>query len=232
MPGTGTTKHENGHFHIKAKDALGNSGISTDSKALSETDMIRGLKEALQIGTENAVGAVSKLDGFYKNPAVKIPLPAAVKKVEKLLRAGGYGPKVDAFEESMNRAAEKAAPQAKGAFSDAIKEMKFSDVKKVLNGKENEATLYFKEQTSDQLQKIFKPIAHQALSEVGATRNYQELAAKIGNLPFAGRLNLDLDQYVAEGALAGLFHTLAQEEKKIRQDPAARVTDLLKKIFK
>jgi len=221
-----------GDFFKKIKDALGGGDTATVGKVLSEDDIIGGLKEALQVGTEKAVGIVSKADGFYKNPEIKIPLPSAVQKVEKLLRTVGYGPKVDAFVESMNHAAEKAAPQAKVIFIDSIKQMKIADAKKILNGKENEATLYFKEKTSDKLQEIFKPIAHKSMAEVGATRAYQDLDAKIGTLPFVDRLRFDLDQYVTTGALDGLFVMLAKEEKKIRENPAARVTDLLKKVFK
>ena len=109
--------------------------------------------------------------------------------------------------------------------------MTFADARKILNGADNEATLYFKGKTSDRLQRLFKPIAHDAMSEVGVTRNYQQLDAKVRSIPFADRFSFDLDQYVTEGALEGLFYMLAQEEKKIRQDPAARVTDLLKKVF-
>ncbi len=198
---------------------------------LSEKKIIEGLKEALQIGTGKAVKIVSKADGYYKNPKIKIPLPGAVKKVEKVLRGIGYGSQVDAFELSMNQAAEQAAPEAKAIFWDTIKKMSFADARKILEGKEDEATTYFKEKTQDRLSETFKPIIHKAMSKVGATRYYQNLETKVRSLPFAGSLNLDLDQYVTGGALDGLFLMLAEEERKIRQDPAARVTDLLKEVF-
>lgn len=202
-----------------------------EGEKLSESKITQGLKEALQIGTGNAVEKTSQVDGYYGNPKIKIPLPGAVEKVEKLLRAVGYGPKVDAFELSMNRAAERAAPEAKALFWKAIKQMTFSDARKILNGRDNEATLYFKDKTSDRLQETFKPIVHEAMSEVGATRAYQDLDAKVRSIPLAGSLSFDLDQYVTDRALDGLFFVLAEEERKIRQDPAARVTDLLKKVF-
>ena len=198
---------------------------------LSEDEIARGLKEALQVGTAKAVELVSQVNGYYGNPQIKIPLPSSVQKVEKLLRAGGYGPKIDEFELSMNRAAEKAAPEAKALFVDTIKKMTISDAQKILKGQENEATLYFKEKTWDHLQEIFQPKVHDAMSQVGTTRSYQDLEQKVHAIPFADKLNLDLDQYVTGKGLDGLFYMLAQEEKKIRQDPAARVTDLLKKVF-
>jgi hypothetical protein len=198
---------------------------------LSEDKIVEGLKEALQIGTDNAVKMVSQVDGYYKNPKISIPLPGAVKKVEKVLRAVGYGPKVDAFELSMNRAAEQAAPEAKALFWDTIKQMSFADARKILDGGENEATLYFKDKTQDQLTKRFEPIVHSTMSQVGVTRSYQELDAKVRSIPFTDPLSFDLDQYVTGRALDGLFLMLAEEERKIRQDPAARVTDLLKEVF-
>ena len=199
--------------------------------AVSETEIVNGLKEALQIGTGNAVQTVSKVDGYYKNPKIRIPLPDTVQKTEKILRAAGYGSKVDEFELSMNRAAERAAPEAKGLFVDAIKQMNFTDAKKILNGRENEATLYFKDKTSPRLREIGKPIVRKAMGEVGVTKSYQDLEQSARSVPFAGTFTFDLDQYVTDKALDGLFLMVAEEEKKIRQDPVARTTDLLKKVF-
>jgi hypothetical protein len=201
------------------------------TSAASNTEIVNGLKEALQIGTENAVQTVSKLDGYYKNPKIRIPLPDSVQKTEKILRVAGYGSKVDEFELSMNRAAEKAAPQAKGLFMDAIKQMTFTDAKKILNGRENEATLYFKDKTSPRLKEVSKPIVHQAMGEVGVTKSYQDLEQSARSVPFAGTFAFDLDQYVTDRALDGLFLMVAEEEKRIREDPMARTTDLLKKVF-
>ena len=199
--------------------------------AVSETEIVNGLKEALQIGTGNAVQTVSKVDGYYKNPKIRIPLPDTVQKTEKILRAAGYGSKVDEFELSMNRAAERAAPEAKGLFVDAIKQMNFTDAKKILNGRENEATLYFKDKTSPRLREIGKPIVHKAMGEVGVTKSYQDLEQSARSVPFAGTFTFDLDQYVTDKSLDGLFLMVAEEEKRIRQDPVARTTDLLKKVF-
>ena len=210
-----------------AQDTLGGSKTS----GLNNDEITAGLKEALQVGTEKAVALVSKPDGYYQNPDIKIPLPESVHKVEKLLRAAGYGEKVDNFELSMNRAAERAAPEAKSIFGDAIKQMTFEDAKKILNGRENEATLYFEDKTSGQLQEAFKPIVKDAMGEVGVTRSFQDLNAKAESLPFGKSVSFDLDQYVTDGALKGLFKMLAEEERQIRTQPAARVTDLLQKVF-
>jgi hypothetical protein len=207
------------------QDTLSGSG------ALTHDEIVAGLKEALEVGTENAVALVSKTDGYYQNPDIKIPLPESVQKVEKLLRATGYGEKVDNFELSMNRAAERAAPEAKSIFGDAIKQMTFDDAKKILDGRDNEATLYFEDKTSDRLQEIFKPIVKEAMGEVGVTRSFQDLNAQAKRLPFGKSLSFDLDQYVTDGALKGLFKMLAEQERQIRTDPAARVTDLLQKVF-
>lgn len=214
------------------KDILkGAQKAFTTSDSLSESEIIEGLKQALEIGSADAVEMVSQKGGYYDNPAIKIPLPESVQKVEKLLRGAGFGSKVDAFELSMNQAAEKAAPEAKSIFWDAIAKMEITDAKNILNGADDEATQYFKGQTSDQLQQIFKPIVEESMADVGVTRSYQELNDKVESIPFADPMSFDLDQYVTDGALGGLFKMLAEEEKKIRTEPAARVTDLLKKVF-
>jgi len=200
-------------------------------ESVSEADIVQGLKEALHIGTAKAIEKVSAINGYYKNPKIKIPLPERVQKVEKLLRTAGYGAQVDAFEVSMNRAAEKAAPKAKTLFWDSIKGMTFSDAKRILKGRDNEATLYFKDKTFTTLHAIFKPIVNKTMSQVGVTRRFQDLNAKLNKISFAERLSFDLDQYVTGRALDGLFLMLADEEAKIRRDPAARVTDLLRRVF-
>jgi hypothetical protein len=154
-----------------------------------------------------------------------------VQKVEKLLRATGFGGQVDAFELSMNRAAERAAPEARSIFGDAIRQMTFADARGILDGPDNAATAYFQAKTTDRLQALFKPITHQAMSEVGVTRDYQALDAQIKTIPMVDQISFDLDQYVTDKALDGLFLMLAEEERKIRRDPAARVTDLLRTVF-
>ena len=201
------------------------------SEGLSESKIIDGLKEALEIGTRNVVRLVSRVDGYYRNPDIRIPLPGPVRKVEKALRMVGYGPQIDAFLLSMNRAAEEAAPEAGALFWDTIKKMPFDDARRILQGRDDEATRYFKEKTRDRLARTFMPIVHSTMSRVGVIRTYQQLDAKARSMPLVGDLGFDLDAYVTGRALDGLFLMLAEEERKIRQDPAARVTDLLKEVF-
>ena len=208
-----------------AKKALGGDG------GLSENKIVAGLKEALHLGTGNAVQMVSRVGGYYHNPRIKIPLPGSIQKVEKLVRAAGLGSEVDVFELSMNQAAEKAAPEAKSIFWDAIKQMNVTDARKILDGGDNAATLYFKDKTHGRLSEIFKPIVHESMSAVGVTQKYQQLDQKMAGMPLVGSKRFDLDQYVSNKALDGLFFMVAEEEQKIRQNPAARVTDLLKEVF-
>jgi hypothetical protein len=198
---------------------------------LDESKIVQGLKQALEIGTANAVKTVSKVNGFYKNPQIKIPLPETVQKAESVLRAVGYGPKIDELSLSMNRAAEKAAPKAKALFWDAVKAMTFEDARQILKGSDDAATRYFEGKTRGKLAQLFSPIVHKTMTEVGVTRTYQQLYAKANTIPYVDRLNLDLDAYVTGKALDGLFYMVAQEEAKIRKDPAAQVTELLKEVF-
>ena len=215
-------------FQDFLKGAMKSLGLE---QGLTESEIIDGLKEALEIGTSKAVTVVSQKNGFLNNPKIKIQLPENVQKAESFLRNIGFGREVDKFELSMNRAAERAAPKAKSIFWDAIKKMTFSDARQILEGSDDAATQYFRNKTSTQLQDEFKPIVNQAMSEVGVTQAYQYVDRKIRALSFTKSLSFDLDEYVTDQALDGLFFMLAQEEKKIRQDPTARVTDLLKKVF-
>ncbi len=201
------------------------------SAGLSDAKISSGLKEALKIGTENAVHFTGRLDGYFKNQAIKILMPEKLKTMEKTLRAVGLGPQVDEFILSMNRAAERAAPAAKQIFWDAIGEMTFQDAKKILSGNETAATDYFKAKTTDKLTAAFRPIIDKATSEVGVTRQYKDLVGHFQSIPFVKSETVDIDQYVTTKALDGLFYVVAQEEKRIRTDPAARVTDLLKEVF-
>ncbi len=195
---------------------------------LGDGKIAEGLLQALEVGTKNAVGFVSKPDGYLKNLDIKIPLPKEIQQIEQLVRMAGQGDKVDDFLLSMNRAAETAAPLAQQIFIDSIKKMSFSDAKKILKGRDNEATLFFQKTTSDTLRELFKPMVNEAMSKVGVTQKYQELNSA---LPVGEILGFDLDDYVTDKALDGLFFMVAEEERKIRKDPAARVTDLMKDVF-
>jgi hypothetical protein len=205
-------------------------GISQKS-GLSDVKIASGLKEALKIGTQNAVNLTGRLDGYFINQAIKILMPEKLQTMEKGLRAVGFGPQVDEFILSMNRAAERAAPAAKSIFWDAIGEMTFEDARKILGGGNTAATDYFKAKTTDKLTVAFKPAVDQAMNEVGVTRQYKELVGQFQSIPFMKSESLDIDHYVVTKALDGLFYVVGEEEKKIRTNPAARVTDLLKEVF-
>lgn len=190
-----------------------------------------GLKEALAIGTGYAVTSVSKLDGYFGNQIIKILMPKQIQNVADVLGKLGYQKQVDEFVQSMNRAAEKAAPQAKSIFMDSIKAMTFDDAKTILGGGDTAATEYFKEKTSGRLTEAFKPIISKSMDDVGATKAYKDMMGKYTAMPFMKTESLDLDNYVTGKSLDGLFYMVGQEEKAIRTNPAARTTDLLKKVF-
>ncbi len=198
---------------------------------LDDGTVVSGLKEALSLGTGNAVTSVSKLDGYFSNAAIKILMPEKIQNVADMLKKVGYEKQVDEFVASMNKAAEKAAPKAKEHFVGAIKEMSFDDARKILNGGNTAATDYFKGKTSPKLYTDFKPIISKSMDEVGTTHKYKEMMGKFTSLPFAQAESLDLDHHVTTKALDGLFYMVGQEEQKIRTNPSARVTDLLKKVF-
>lgn len=176
--------------------------------------------------------SVSKVDGYFKNEAIKILLPKNIQNIANVLSKIGYQKEVDEFILSMNRAAEKAAPKAKDIFIYAIKDMTIEDAIKILNGGDTAATDYFKSKTFDKLYESFKPIISKSMNEVGTTKAYKDMTNKyISAIPFSGLESFDLDHYVTTKALDGLFYMIAVEEKKIRTDPAARVTELLRKVF-
>ncbi len=204
---------------------VGRQGKLTDVKIGS------GLKEALKIGTENTVKLTGKLDGYFLNQAIKILMPEKLRNFEKVLRRVGYGSRVDEFVLSMNRAAERAAPFARQIFWDAIGEMTFEDARTILSGHETAATEYFRSKTTDKLTAAFRPVVDQAMNEAGVTRKYKELVGRFQSIPFVKSESFDIDDYVVTKALDGLFYMLGEEERKIRTNPAARVTDLLKEVF-
>lgn len=196
----------------------------------SEFEIAQGLKEALAVGTERAVGRIGVRDGFWLNRDVNIPLPESLRKFEKTLRTFGQSRMVDEFHLSLNRAAEAAVPEAVSIFGDAIRAMTLSDARRILDGPDHAATEYFRGRTQGALALRFKPIVAKATASVGATRKYKELAGKVAKVA-PGYEMQDLDAYVTDRALAGLFVTLAGEELRIRRDPAARTSELLKKVF-
>jgi len=210
---------------LEKRAGLGNASGLTDSKVAS------GLKEALRVGAENSVKLTGKTDGYFKNEAIKILMPGNLRPLEKGLRAMGFGPKIDAFILSMNRSAEAAAPAAKKIFTDAILEMSFADARKILSGGDTAATDYFKSKTSERLTTAFRPFVEKTMSENGVMKQYKGLTEQYQSIPFAKSESFDVNKYVVEKALDGLFHELAEQEREIRKNPAARTTSLLKEVF-
>ena len=210
---------------VKNGIGLNNQSALTDSKVAS------GLKEALQTGAENAVKLTGKTDGYFANQAIKILLPKNLQPLQKGLGALGYQSKIDEFVLSMNRAAEASAPAAKKIFGDAILAMSFEDARRILSGSDTAATEYFKNKTNDKLVTAFRPYVEKTMNENRVTRQYDALASQLKSIPFAKKEDLDINKYVVDKALDGLFYMLAEEERKIRKNPAARTTDLMKEVF-
>jgi hypothetical protein len=214
-----------------AKEAVGPAGPSGAQGGLGADEIGQGLREALRIGAEKATSRASAVGGFLENPQIRIPLPGRLQKVGDMLRTLGMGSQVTAFEETMNRAAEKAAAKAFPIFGDAVAKLTFADVQKIWKGGDTAATDYLQKTTRDKLYKEFRPVVHDAAQSVGVTRSYEELTGRPEVAAFASGGDLDLDHYVTDKALDGLFTLVGEEEKQIRTNPIARTTDLLKKVF-
>jgi hypothetical protein len=205
--------------------------VKPSSAGLSQEEVGAGLKEALTKGIEKGVEQLSKPDGFFKDLSIKIPLPEEANKVETKLRSIGQGKKVDETIESINRAAEDATTASKDIFVEAIKGMSMNDAMSILRGDDNAATKFLDKSTRANLISKFEPIVKISLDKVGATKNWNTIFNTYNKLPFVEKVNPDLVEYATGKAIDGLFIQIAKEELKIRQDPAARVTDLLKKVF-
>jgi hypothetical protein len=205
--------------------------LNQNPKSLTEKDAADGIKEALVKGTGESVKLVSVLDGYWGNPEIKIPFPPEAQEAESALRTIGMGKKVDEFNISMNRAAEKAAAEAKTVFITAIKNMTVKDAVKIVKGPDNAATSYLKNTTSPELTEKFKPIIKSSLDNVNATRYWTDLINTYNKIPLVKKMNPNLTEYVTQKALDGLFIMISKEELKIRKDPMARTSELLKKVF-
>lgn len=200
--------------------------------SLNDTQIGQGLKQALNIGIDNAVKKASAPGGYSKNDLIKIRFPQQLSMVEKGLRAVGMGPKVDDFEKSVNQAAEAAAPQARGALLDAVMGMSFADAQGILKSSDTAATDYFKKTTWDRLYQAVSPSMKKALDRYSVSQKYDQLLQAYNKIPLAAKPKLiSADQYSTTKALDGLFLLIAEQEKIIRTDPKARVTDLLKTVF-
>lgn len=206
------------------------SVVAPKKDSLSTNDVIGGLKEALNKGIEKGTKQLSATDGFFGNNAIKILMPAEAVKVEESLRKVGMGKQVDAAILNMNRAAEDASKTAAPIFTNAIKNMTFADAWAIFRGNDNAATNYLQKQTTTELTTAFRPIIDEALAKIDATKHWNTLFTNYNRLSF-NKVNPDLTAYVTEKALSGLFYQLAIEEGKIRKDPAARTTDILKNVF-
>lgn len=199
--------------------------------AMDDATVGDGLKEALRVASERAVGSSSKTDGFLGNELIRIGMPSQIAPMTKALQLVGYGSQLEAFEVGMNRAAEQASGEAKEVFLDAIGQMTLSDAQGILNGGDTAATEYFRRQTSDTLRVRFRPIVARKMEGIGLYQQYNQLTGAYTALPLASKPSLDIDDYVTEKGLDGLFTLLGQEEAAIRQNPAARSSELLRKVF-
>lgn len=214
----------------KILNSIGKSSAS--GKGLSNDDIINGLKEALSVGAENTSKTLGTTDGFFKNAALKILMPAEAQKAEKTLRQFGMGNLVDKAILSMNRAAEDAAGGISAIFINAIKQMTLTDGLKILQGGDFAATDYLKNTTTAQLTEKMRPVIEASLAKVNATNYWKDVFTTYNKLSFSKQpVNTDLSSYVTEKSMTGIFYSIGQEEQKIRKDPAAQVTDLLKKVF-
>ncbi len=200
---------------------------------ISTEQVINGLKEALEKGVSTGIKQVSKPDGYLTNPQIKIPFPPNIQKVEKTLRNIGLSNEINQFVKTLNQSAEKAATEAKPIFLNSIKQMNIANARDILNGNDKEgATNYLRKTTNNQLREKFTPIIKKALDQTNATKYYADIISSYNRIPFTDDLNTNLTAYTTEKAMEGLFFMIAKEEKKIRENPAERTTELLQKVFK
>lgn len=222
------------HHTLQAQIDL-NSVVNTVNSALgnglSNKEITDGLKQALEIGSKNAGTKASKTDGYYKNSLIKIPFPSDARDMRKTLMNLGMKKQVEAFERQLNRAAEDAARKAAPIFIAAISKMTINDGLVILRGKNDEATQFLKRNSQQQLAQAFRPVIGASLKKVEITKYWKPLFTRYNKLPMVKKVNPSLDDYVTQKAIEGLFKLVAEEETKIRKDPTARITELLKKVF-
>ncbi len=219
------------------KSTTGQDTSSTVSSALSNDEIAKGLKEALDIGVKKAIEMLGKQGGFLNDQSVKILMPESMQQVEKALRSFGQEQMADEFVTSMNRAAEKAVPQVSQVFADAISQMSLEDAQAILAGSDTAATDYFKQHTSSQLSELIKPYVNDAMNQAQVTQYYKAMTEQLKRYDSFGLMNsylgsaADIDNYVTEKTMAGLYEKIALQEKLIRDNPAARSSELLKTVF-
>ena len=224
--------------HKKMKFAAAAALVFCAATALAQTgaplrdmDIARGLKEALRVGSDRVVGTLGKVDGFNKSPDAHIPLPQSLQNVKKVLDAVGAGAMADDLELRLNRAAESAVPKAKKLFGESIAAMTFEDARAIYNGPKDSATQYFRGKMSAPLAADMRPIVDGELARVGAIQSYEQAIGQYRSLPFVPDARANLTDYVLGKAVDGVFLYLGREEAAIRENPAKRTTDLLKKVF-
>ncbi len=211
------------------------SSVMKIAGALPQDQIANGLKEALALGIQQAAGKLGKSDGFLNDPQVKIPLPESIKKIESALRLMGQGKIADQFTTAMNRAAEQAVPETIAVLGEAVKKMTLTDAQSILSGSNNAATDYFRRTSDAALQSRILPIVQSATAKAGVTQSYKLLTDKLGsglvNKKLLDQQALDIDSYITRKALDGLYLKISEQEKLIRENPTARTTDLLQKVF-
>jgi hypothetical protein len=205
--------------------------VNAGNNPLSQDEIIEGLREALTVGSNNASKAAAAVDGYYKNPKLYIPFPSEAKKMEQMLRSFGQEKLVNDFLLSLNRAAEDAAKEAAPIFVNAVKGMSIADGLSILNGKDDAATQYLKQNTQALLLEKFKPIVENSLHKVSATKYWEQLVVAYNRIPMVVKMNPNLSEYATQKAIDGIFIVVAEEELQIRKNPAARVSAILKKVF-
>jgi len=199
---------------------------------LTQTEVSQGLKEALIQGIGKGADQASQTDGFFKNDLIRILLPEDARRVESTLRQVGLGAEVDRALLAINRGAERAAQEAKPIFIQAIRQMTIQDAFQLLRGEEDAATQYLRRTTENQLIELFQPRIQESLNEVGATRFYSDIANTYNSLPLVNRqIDPNLNAYVTERAIDGLFQLIAIEEKNIRENPLERTSALMRRVF-
>ncbi len=213
------------------EDNISPTNSSGSTSSLSTSQIVQGLQEALKVGTERVVSQIGAVDGYNKDSQIHIPLPAELQQVQSLLKKFGLSSLADDVELRLNRAAEKAAPQAKDIIWKAITEISLKDAQAIYNGPKDAATQYFKKTSSDNLLGMIRPIAQDSLKDVGALQAYDSLMGQYQKMPFVPDVKADLVEHTSQLAINGIFHYLAQEEAAIRENPAKRTTEILKTVF-
>ena len=201
------------------------------ASSLSKNEVVSGLKEALQLGIETATQLASQVNGFYKNPEIFIPFPPEAIQVKNMVEKVGLKPQVDKFVMTLNRAAEESAKKAAPIFLKAVKDLTIEDGFQILSGPDDAATAYLRRKTSRPLSSAFRPVVRKAMAKVEVTKYWNPIVTQYNRIPFMKKVDPNLENYVTERAVAGLFKLIGDEERKIRKDPSARVTDILRRVF-